>query len=46
MNNMFNKASVARIVFNPNNEKIVIVLKDLFLSLMLGEKPKLEFYRE
>lgn len=31
--------------FNPNNEKMVIVLKDLFLSLMLGEKPKLEFYK-
>ena len=33
MNNMFNKASVARIVFNPNNEKIVIVLKDLFWEI-------------
>lgn len=32
--------------FNPNNEMMVIVLKDLFLSLMLGEKLKLGFYRE
>lgn len=40
MNNMFYKISVARMVFNPNNEKMVIVLKDLYLFLILGEKPK------
>ena len=46
MNNMFNKASVAGMVFNPNDEQMIIVLKDLLLSLMPGEKPKPEFYRE
>lgn len=46
MNNMFNKDAVAGMVFNPNDEKMIIVLKDLLLPIMPGEKPKPEFYRE
>lgn len=46
MNNMFNKEAVAGMVFNPNDEKMIIVLKDLLLPIMPGEKPKPEFYRE
>lgn len=32
-------------VFNLNDEQIIIVLKDLLLSIMPGKKPKSEFYR-
>ncbi len=32
-------------VFNANDEKMIIVLKDLLLSIMPGDKPKPEFYR-
>ena len=46
MNNMFNKNSMAGMVFNPNDEKMVIIFKDLLLQIMPGEKPKPEFYRE
>lgn len=46
MNNMFNKDAVAGMVFNPNDEKMIIALKDLLLPIMPGEKPKPEFYRE
>ena len=46
MNNMFNKDAIAGMVFNPNDEKMVIVLKDLLLPIMPGEKPKPKFYRE
>lgn len=46
MNNMFNKEKIMGIVFNPNDERMVIVLKELLLSIMPGEKPKPEFYRE
>ena len=46
MNNMFNKDAIAGMVFNPNDEKMVIVLKDLLLLIMPGEKPKPKFYRE
>ena len=46
MNNMFNKDKIAGMVFNPNDEKMVIVLKDVLLSIMPGEKPKPEFYGE
>ena len=46
MNNMFNKQSIMGIVFNPNDEKMVVVLKELLLPIMPGEKPKPEFYRE
>ena len=38
MNNMFNKDAVTRMVFNPNDEKMIIVLKDLLLPIMAGEK--------
>lgn len=40
------KDTVAGMVFNPNDEKMIIVLKDLLLPIMPGEKPKPEFYRE
>lgn len=46
MNNMFNKKSVAGMVFNPNDEKMVILFKDLLLMIMPGEKPKPIFFRE
>lgn len=46
MNNMFNKGSVAGMVFNPNDKRMLIVLKELLLMVMPGEKPKPEFYRE
>ncbi len=46
MNNMFNKSSVAGMVFNPNDKKMLIVFKELLLQIMPGEKPKPEFYRE
>ena len=46
MNNMFNKDAIAGMVFNLNDEKMVIVLKDLLLPIMPGEKPKPKFYRE
>lgn len=46
MNNMFNKDKIAGMVFNPNDEKMVIVLKDVLLPIMPVEKPKPEFYRE
>lgn len=46
MNNMFHKESVAGMVFNPNDEKMVIIFKDLLLPIMPGEKPKPKFYRE
>lgn len=46
MNNMFNKDTIAGMVFNPNDEKMVIVLKDLLLLIMPGEKTKPKFYRE
>ena len=46
MNNMFNKENIMGIVFNPNDENMVIVLKELLLPIMPGEKPKPEFYRE
>lgn len=45
MNNMFNKQIIG-ITFNPNDEKMIIVLKELLLQIMPGEKPKPEFYRE
>lgn len=46
MNNMFNKGSVAGMVFNPNDKRMLIVLKELLLMVMPEEKPKPEFYRE
>ena len=46
MNNMFNKQSIMGMVFNPNDEKMVIIFKELLLPIMPGEKPKPEFYRE
>lgn len=46
MNNMFHKNSIAGMVFNPNDEKMIIIFKDLLLQIMPGEKPKPEFYRE
>lgn len=46
MNNMFNKEAIAGMVFNPNDKNMVIILKELLLLLMPGEKPKPEFYRE
>lgn len=46
MNNMFNKESVAGIVFNPNDRKMVLIFKDMLWQIMPGEKPKPEFYRE
>ena len=41
-----NKDKIVGMVFNPNDEKMVIVLKDVLLPIMPGEKPKPEFYRE
>ena len=46
MNNMFNKEAIAGMVFNPNDKNMVIILKELLLLLMPGEKPKPEFYIE
>ena len=46
MNNMFHKESIAGMVFNPNDEKMLIVLKEWILPIIPGEKPKPEFYRE
>ena len=46
MNNMFNKKSVTGMVFNPNDEKMVIIFKELLLMIMPGEKPKPRFFRE
>jgi len=46
MNNMFNKKSIWGLVFNPNDEKMVIVLKELLSLIMPGEKPKPEMFRE
>lgn len=46
MNNLFNKEKIMGMVFNSNDEKMVIVLKELLLPIMPGEKPKPEFYRE
>lgn len=46
MNNMFNKEKIIGIVFNPNDENMVIVFKKVLQLIMPGEKPKPEFYRE
>ena len=46
MNNMFNKEKIMGMVFNPNDENMVIVFKELLIPIMPGEKPKSEFYRE
>ena len=46
MNNMFNKESIMGIVFNPDDEKMLIVLKDILLSIMPGDKPKPKYYKE
>ena len=46
MNNMFIKDKIMGFVFNPNDERMIIVLKDLLIPIMPGEKPKPEFYRE
>ena len=46
MNNMFNKEKIMGMVFNPNDENMVIVFKELLLPIIPGEKPKPEFYRE
>ena len=46
MNNMFNKNKIMGMVFNPDDENMVIVLKELLLPIMPGEKPKPEYYRE
>lgn len=46
MNNMFNKQSIMGMTFNPNDEKMIIIFKELLLPIMPGEKPKPEFYRE
>ena len=46
MNNMFNKEKIAGMVFNPNDEKMIIVMKEVLLPIMPGEKPKPEFYSE
>lgn len=46
MNNMFNKKAIWGLVFNPNDEKMVIVLKNLLSLIMPGEKPKPEMFRE
>ncbi len=46
MNNMFNKKSVSGMVFNPNDEKMVIIFKDLLLMLMTGEKSKPRLFQE
>ncbi|MCD8153528.1 MAG: SseB family protein [Clostridiales bacterium] len=46
MNNMFNKKAIWGLVFNPNDKRMVIVLKDLLSLIMPGEKPKPEMFRE
>ncbi|MCC8152651.1 MAG: SseB family protein [Lachnospiraceae bacterium] len=46
MNNMFNKKAIWGLVFNPNDERMVIVLKDLLSLIMPGEKPKPEMFKE
>lgn len=46
MNNMFNKESIMGMVFNPNDEKMIIVLKDMLLPIMPEDKPKPRYYRE
>jgi len=46
MNNMFHKEKIAGMMFNPDDNKMVIVLKDLLITIMPGEKPKPEIYRE
>ena len=46
MNNMFNKDKIAGMVFNPNDEKMIIVMKEVLIPIMPGEKPKPEFYSE
>jgi hypothetical protein len=46
MNNMFNKQVIMGMTFNPNNENMVIILKDMLLPIMPGAKPKPEFYKE
>ena len=33
-------------VFNPNDENMVIIFKELLLPIMPGEKLKPEYYRE
>ncbi|MCD7752538.1 MAG: hypothetical protein LUI10_12540 [Lachnospiraceae bacterium] len=46
MNNMFHKDLIAGIVFNPDDENMVIIFKDLLLDIMPGEKPKPQGYRD
>lgn len=43
MNNMFNKQSIMGMTFNPNDEKMVIIFKELLLPIMPGEKPNPSF---
>ena len=45
MNNMFNKSVIGGLVFNPENENMVIVPKELCQEFMPGEKPLPPFYR-
>jgi hypothetical protein len=46
MNNMFNKQVIMGMTFNPNEENMIIILKEMLLPIMPGEKPKPEFYKE
>ncbi len=46
MNNMFNKKAVTGLVFNPEDNKMVIILKSELEQLMPGPKPKPPFFRE
>ena len=46
MNNMVNKEKIMSMALNPNDENMVIVLKELLLFIMPGGKLKPEFYRK
>lgn len=46
MNNMFHKEKIMGMIFNPSDENMIIILKDLLLPIMPGDKPKPEHYRE
>ncbi len=46
MNNLFNKAAIAGLLFNPYCENMMIVPKPMLEILMPVEKEKPEFYQE
>ncbi len=46
MNNMFNQKDAGALIFNPENEKMVIIFKSDLEQIMPGPKPKPPLFRD